>query len=442
VDAILERASQLKQEIVDFVLDAEGDLAVALETYVAEHGSSDQYDRSEQDRLIDAFLSEGRVGDQTPLDLFMTSQSDLSSGDRTLIEGWKRSFTGLFAIETISPEGMKLMNWLTAKHYQVLPQNEASRQEVLRFKSGDILLTRLAPIDPQTWIFSGPYTQMGNLGKPKLAVAIGNFKKNYKHHLYSDAPELLEEAWNSVAKYHQEFLEFFGHDEVTMSGYELNKKMNELQEKMTQERLAKAGIDQSKSLSELAADAGMTEAEFKEVAAEAGADSTAVSQLFEQGTGKMVMPKVELPAHLKKAEQLTAITHPRWGQMLLPNYSRFQNLLASEDWRTVEDANKLVHKYLEDPEINTFIWHRLAEQYPQQLEQILQEVLDRPNFHLTSDLDRLLEEYHKPLEPELPEIASVPVHLHNLFQDAVKEVNKSQSKSKNKKKASKGFGAS
>jgi hypothetical protein len=116
---------------------------------------------------------------------------------------------------------------------------------------------------------------------PKLAVAIGNFKENHKDALYSDAPDLLEQAWQSVAKYHQEFLDFFGSDEVTLPGYQLNKKINELQEVMTKRRLAAAGIDESKSLSEIAEEAGVTEEEMKAAAQEAGADSTAVSQLFD-----------------------------------------------------------------------------------------------------------------------------------------------------------------
>jgi len=36
VDEILERSHELKQALVDFVLDAEGDIAQALETYAAE----------------------------------------------------------------------------------------------------------------------------------------------------------------------------------------------------------------------------------------------------------------------------------------------------------------------------------------------------------------------------------------------------------------------
>lgn len=51
-----------------------------------------------------------------------------------------------------------------------------------------------------------------------------------------------------------------------------------------------------------------------------------------------------------------------------------------------------------------------------------------------------MKEFKKPTEPELPESASVPLHLHNLFQEAVLEVNKDKSKNKaSKKPSTKGF---
>jgi len=46
---------------------------------------------------------------------------------------------------------------------------------------------------------------------------------------------------------------------------------------------------------------------------------------------QMVMPKVDLPAELRKAERVTALSHPRWGQMFLATYSQFKILLEAED---------------------------------------------------------------------------------------------------------------
>jgi len=444
VDAILERSRELKQALIEFVLDAEGDLATSLESYVAAKSrpQGNRHDATyEQNLLIDSFVSEGKVGDKTPLDLFLESHPDLSEGDRTLVSSWQRSFIGLFAISQILPDGFELINWLTAKHYTVKPNDPLILEEMARLKEGDILQTRIAPVTDAYWMLSGPYMSMGRLGKPKLAVAIGNFKEHHKDALYSDAPDLLEQAWESVAEYHHQFLDFFGSDEVTLPGYQLNKKISELQELLTKRQLAAAGIDDSKSLSEIAEEAGVTEEELKAAAEEAGADSTAVSQLFDssQGKTKMVTPKVELPADLKKAEQVTVFTHPRWGQMFLPTYPQFKTILESEDWQNNKDTNKVVRKYLEDATINVFIWHKLAKAYPTQLEKVLQAFLERPEFKLERDLDALLQEHKKPLEPELPEIASVPLHLHNLFQEALTEVNKSKSKGKKKEQTARGF---
>ncbi|MEH2423941.1 MAG: hypothetical protein V7K48_24465 [Nostoc sp.] len=440
MDVILERSHQLKQALVDFVLDAEGELAQALETYAAEQLRRGSGDSTQQDLTIDSFLTAGKVGDKSPLELFIESHPNLDQSDRNLINSWHHSFIGLFAITNILPDGFELTNWLTDKRYIVKPNNVQTLQAISRLKVGEILLTRISPVTDSYWMFSGSYTIMGKLGKPKLAVAIGNFKENYKSNLYSDAPDLLEEAWQSVAQYHQQFVDFFGTDEITLPGYQLNKKIAEFQELITEQRFAAAGIDTSKSLAEMAETAGITDEEIKAAAEEFGADSNAVSQMFnsKNGNSKMVMPKVDLPAELKKAEQVTALSHPRWGQMFLPTYSKIQAILSAEDWLSVQGAEKLIRYYLEDKSINAFIWDRLAQQYPTQLENVLQKYLQRP-FHLESDLDALLQEFNKPIEPELPEIASVPIHLHNLFQEALGEVNKSKPKGKGQKKPAKGF---
>ena len=281
---------------------------------------------------------------------------------------------------------------------------------------------------------------LGKLGKPKLAVAIGNFRDNYKPSLYGDAPELLQQAWQSVAEYHQQFIDFFGSDEITMPGYQLNKKVAEFQDILMKQSLSNAGIDNTKSLAELAQDAGIDEAEITAAAKESGADAKVVSQLFDKKSpSKMVAPKIELPAELKKAEQVTSLSHPRWGQMFLPTYSKFKTLLEAQDWQSIEGAEKLIRYYLENPSINVFIWQRLSQQFSQPLEKVLQQFLELPDFKIDQLTALLQNKFNKPLEPEVPETASVPVHLNSLFEEAVAEVNKSKSKSKTSKKANSGF---
>jgi hypothetical protein len=442
VDSILQRAGELKQALSDYVLDAEGELATALEAFSAEQMKrSKQQDMHQRSLVIDRFIAEGYVENRTPIELFIEDQPDLTEDDRRIIQDWRRGFVGVFAVQRVYEDGFELMNWLTAKFYRVGFSSADNPAKMQRLQQDEIILTQIAPVYRQCWMFFSPPVQMGKLGKPKLAVAIGNFKDNYKNHLYSDAPELLAEAWKSVEKYHQEFTDFFGAAEIAMPGYQLNKKLAEFQEVMTQKRLAEAGIDDSKSLEELTAEAGVTQTEIEEAAVSMGADAKQVAQFFDgKGKAKMVAPKVDLPDRLKKAEQVTVLTHPRWGQVFLPTYHQFCSLLEAEDWTAVPNGSDLVHRYLRDPEVPAFVWYHLAQAYPQQLETVLRSVLDRPELDLKNGLDALLQEFDKSTDTELPEIASVPIHLHNLFQEAIQELSKDKGKEKSKGKRKTGAG--
>ena len=433
----LERALELKENLIDFVYDSSGAIAVALETYAADKGKKNSYGIKQQNLTVDLFLTEGKVEEQTPVELFL-AQNKLSSADSLLVKLWQQNFIGLFEIQAIEDDCYQLMNWLTAKTYRVYGHSGMSDKETSRWQPGEIILSLIAPINDRDWFFFSDRIIKGRLSQPKLAVAVGEFRDNYPEFLYADAPDLLAQAWESVVVYHQEFVDYFQSDCLTLPGYQLNRKIGELQQIMSQKKLAEAGIDDSKSLSELLQESGQTEAEFTEAATELGADAEAVSNLVENKQKlSMVTPKVELPPEIKQAESVTVFSHPKWGQTFLPTYEKFTSLLAQKNPGEAENSSLLIRKYLEQPEANYYVWQQLKQEYPQSLAQLLEEYLDRADFNLETDLDSLLLKYNKPATPQLPSIASVPIHLNNLFEAAVAQVQKTKSKSKKKKK--KGF---
>ena len=430
----IERALQLKENLIDFVYDAQGAIAVALETYAADKGTKNSYGIKQQNLTVDLFLTQGQVRDRTPLDLFI-EQSDLFTQDNSLVKLWHGNIIGLFELQAIEADCYRLMNWLTAKTYKVYGHSKMPEKETSRWQPGEIILAIIAPINEREWFFFGDRIIKGRLNQPKLAVAIGEFRDNYPESLYADAPQLLEQAWESVAVYHQEFVDYFGSDRITMPGYKLNQKIAELQQIMSRKKLADAGIDDDKSLSQLLAESGKTEEEFTQAATEFGADTEAVaSAIKNKDKLSMITPKVDLPPEIKQAESVTVFSHPSWGQMFLPTYEKLTSLLTSEDLEAAE-GNLLVRKYLEQPEANYYVWQQLKQQYPQALEKLLSSYLNA-NFSL-DELDKLLLKYDKSSTPKLPAIASVPIHLNNLFEAAVAQVQKTKTKSKKKKK--KGF---
>ena len=438
----LERAQTLKQALLDFVLDAEGELASALEAFIAEQLavlSNGLFRESAQvDAAVEMFAMQATVAGRTVLEWFLESEPQLSEGECLLVKNWGKSFIGLFAVQTLG-DSLDLRNWLTAKTYSV--KISSTEQDALkRAIVGEIILTRILPLNLEEWMLSGPRVLLGKLGKPKLAVAIGNFKTHHKSDLYADASELLEAAWLSVEERHQSFIDFFGGDEVTLPGHQLSQRLTDFQTATTQAHLKAAGIDANTSLKDLADQAGLDPTELAENVP-AGMPEKMISQVLEKATSpNMVMPPVEVPAHLKTANSVTVFTHPRWGQVFIAEYEEIKTLLKSKPLEIMPDHRNRFRQLIESPEAKSFVWQRLAQQYPVQLEQWLSQILERPNFNIEQDLDTFLKESNKSLAPELPETASVPQHLHDLFQDAFLEVNRAQSKGRGKSPSQKKAG--
>lgn len=445
MDNILIRANDLYQELSDFILEADGDVAVYLEEFSSLHLSrlsKSQYQGNQDNQMVlSMFASESRIKNKTPIELFIENQNNLSTTDINLLINWQKSFVGLFSVKENSPTGLHLTNTMTDKDYHIKIKNSHEQQQLSRVKPGEILLTRISPLDDKNWIFSGPLTLMGRLGKPKLAVAIGNFKQNYPSHLYGDAPELLKEAWLSVEYYHQQFINFFEYDEITLTGRELEIKLSEFQEVLVNSRLASAGIDNSESLQKIIDESDIDRGEIIESAETIDVDAQKVTNLLDnQVTSKMVTPKIDLPQEILKAPKVTVISHPRWGQIFLTDYEKLKSNFENSDFQSNPGQEKIIKDYLKKPEVSAYIFFRLREKYSPQLEKVLQNVLQTPNFSLINDLNQVLEKYNKILSPELPEIASVPIHLNNLFEEALLEVNsKKQSKRKGKTKGKTGF---
>lgn len=451
----IEQQMALQQQLIDFVMDAEDEGAIALESFSAQQLSRwakppfSGVNRTEL--AVVMFAAEGTipcendgvVTQRSVIDAFIQNTPSLNATQQDCLQQWKRSFNGLFVVDAVVDGRYTLTNWLTQKQYNVYANSEQPDETLNRMRVGEMMIARIMPVDisdVQSWTFSGPLTLLGKLGKPKLAVAIGNFRQWFPTHLYGDAPALKEAAWESVREQHADFLELFGSEKAVMSGHELNKKLQTYQAQSTEKKLAEAGLDSNKSIKELAQDAGVSKEDMDEAMASLGTEEKVAANLLDRKKSlKMVMPKVDLPEDLRRAERVTAFAHPRWGQTFLKSYAQLEELLAANE--DAEAIDRLVLKHLEDERAILPVWERLAADYGAPLEAALRRVLNNSAFVIEDDLEGVLASYGKEIAPTLPDTASVPIHLHNLFQDALKAVGKSEKKKSGKKKKKSGFGA-
>ncbi|EDX84522.1 hypothetical protein S7335_2219 [Synechococcus sp. PCC 7335] len=450
----LQNYPALKEQVVDFVFDAEDEIAVSLEKF-----SAKQLSRWASPKLVgldraelatDMFITEGQIRGQPVIQQFLATDSVLASEVQAWLSQWTDSFTGLFEVTGVDSadeevggigDRYQLMNWLTEKSYSVYPNTLQSTDMLKRLKIGEIVLARLVPLTADEWTFAGSITLLGKLGKPKLAVAIGNFKKWFPEQLYGDAPELKEAAWDSVKQQYEDFIDIFGPTPVTLPGKELNEKLQTYQQESAEKQLASAGIDSDKSFLEMAKAQNLSDAEIDEALAAVGDDNKAAKAILTSKQSlKMVMPKVELPDNLRKAQSVTVFSHPRWGQSFLPDYHRLETLanIAKSD-RTEENTaelRSLVLKYLEGEQANAHVWQHIQANFGETVEPLVQELMASPKLNIQTDFEKMLASYDKLLTPTLPESANVPIHLHNLFQDALKKVGKSAGQEKSAKKKS------
>jgi hypothetical protein len=440
-DPLFVRAGVLWSAIIDSIHSSAGSMATSLDSFSARQLiRSPQLDPGQRKLFTHRFAIEGEVEGKTPLELFLATQPDLTLADRQLISSWRRSFVALVEIVQIFPNGLEVMNWLTAKHYRIQFTDESSQAAMGRLKVGEIIIAQLSPVRDIDWAILAPWVALGRLGRPKLAVAVGAFRQNYPHYLYSDAPASLAAAWESVAVYHDRFVEFFGSDEITMPGTQLQTRIGEFQTWLIAKQLDSAGVDRSKSLAELATEAGMAEEDLSALDTTPEGTEPNATKDRKQSLEQMVMPPVELPAHLKTATAVTALSHPYWGQMFLADYPQLVALLTPINPQYTPSDLNFIRKCIADPVMNAFVWRRLATQFPQQLQTAIGQIFELPNFNVSTDLDSILIKFNKYLEPDLPDLASVPIHLHELFQAAVRDVSKDKVKSKSLPKKG-GFGA-
>ncbi len=352
----LKRAEQLKQELTEFATS--GPLREEYERqrqlFLEFAAPSDEH---EAESVLDWFIFEW-LDDygQSAIDYFLSEREDLSEEDQETLLDWEDSINSAFEIRSLAKNSLRLKDLESDDTFDVVT---IASLDGSPFKRGQYIVTRLLPLGDK-YIFSGLQFVMPDQESAEMWLEM---RRAFDE---MDSPEAIEQAQREQCR---AFCDLFGRDEMTVSSNELKPTLQKFQNYLLTERRDP--------------ETGMTAAE-----------------VFRQEFGReLQVPEMPpLPAPLADAVEVTILCDDFDGIVLLPDYTKFRSIFESSNPdKDVPDWRDLVWKYIKDPDIPIVAFERIAEQFPQRVEEVLRKTLDDKNFSL-DHLYAVLLHYKEPVE--------------------------------------------
>jgi len=350
-------ADRLRRQLEEFVTT--GPLREVFEeqrdTYFKEFAEPDADD---WEGVLDWFLfdwfddsGEGVVGH------FLTSNDALRQEERDILLEWQDSLNSAFQIRSVSKTSLSVRDLESGYDLDVTLTKPESHK---LFKKGEYVVARLLPLGDHI-ILSG---LQFILPDKKTALAWLELRDKIDE-LHS--PEEIEKAIHESCT---AFCDLFGGDELTVPSNNLMPTLKRFQEYLLTERRDP--------------ETGTTIAErFR---AELGRDLD-MSDLGALPSGMF-----------EEAQDVTILCDDFDGIVVLPDFSRFKHVFATDDpEKTIPDWKDLVWTYIKNPDIPIVAFERVAEQQPRRVEKALRVVLNDNDFSL-EHLYAVLLHYKEPVD--------------------------------------------
>jgi hypothetical protein len=349
-----DRAERLKIELVEFATKGE-----LKDEYELQHKiffeAAQPDDEHENESVLDWFLYDWfDENGEGVIVRYLDTQPDLDEPDREILLDWQDSINSVFEIRSTSKNSLQLRDLDSGDLYTV-----RTGLDHAPFKRGQFIIARLLPLGDDL-ILSGLQFLM-----PDRESALAWLEMSRAFDAF-DSPEAIEKAQREQVA---AFCELFGCDELTVASSKLNSTLERFQRYVITERRDP--------------ETGMTPAErFRK---ELGQDLT--------------MPALPpLPEPVAGAGEVTILCDDFDGIVLLPDFSRFKRVFATDEpERQVPDWKDLVWTYIKNPDIPIVAFERVAEQFPLRVEKILRSLIGDKEFSL-EHLYAVLLHYKQPVD--------------------------------------------
>lgn len=359
LDRLVERAGDLKGELVAYGLERRWDRARAAAFEVAARSGADE----EFDGIaaMDRFLLEHRLPDgRTVLERFVAARGDLPRAERDMLLGWRDVVEGMFEIEGRDGDALIAVNVVDELTYRIYAT--AGPKVFDPLLPGGVLVGRLVPL-ADAWLVTGAMVTYAAADADVLYPIAAEQAMRHPELCFRN-PDKLALARAIEADHRRVFVEHFGADLVVLPGSQVRDRLNEFWRRLG------GGED---------LDSGWA----------LGADY----------------------AGLGEARTVALIYDEHDGFGIYAEFGRLRETIADPALLAQPERREFVADYLHDPTVSPLPFRRLAARYPDGLDAALARVLKRPGFCWARDGETLMRRIKPEFVHPLPRTAPLGERL-------------------------------
>lgn len=355
--SLLKTAYQIKQKLIAYALENYRSIYDSLEAEIY----PDSPTELERLALQDWFALEYILPNHRTILSHFISESTLET-EIIIAQQWGIVLHGVFHVRQILGDNhFELMNLVNDVAYTVA----SNPDDELVLEKGEYILARLIP-HQDYHLFSGVIDRLATRKKNELYELVSEIQLTDPKMAFIDNLDRIEMAYQIQRDEREDFITFFGADEILINGSELEDKMKEFYHY----RFFQKKQD----------------------------DGNTIAKTFQDRYHQSPLPpQFDFIENLEHEKEIGVIYDATEGLVLLLKYGRFLEIFQREDFKRIKNFKQLVCGYLDDNNISSLPFRRMAQKYPEQSVEVYKAVLKRKYFRLDKDLPKLIERY-KPME--------------------------------------------
>lgn len=307
--------------------------------------------------------------DNRCLDLFnKTLENDY---EKSIIKGWENFVFSIFKLKKEDEKNYTLLNLGNNQKYYVSKESINEELDISEY-----LIARLLPIDKDLYIFSNIIYKLDIDENTHIYNLVAQFELDYPQAAFLDNKNKIESSYRIQAMEYEDFVEFFGNDEIIAKGSEISGKLKEFYHYRYFQKKDK--------------ESGKT-----------------IAKIFREKYGvHPELPIINFPEEVTQLEEVGIVYDLVEGLNLFPWYGIFSEIFNNEDFRNIPGYKECVMEYLKSESISTLPFKKVLKRNPEAFANVFKDILNRKRFNIPEDFNKLMEKYkisfiNRSLEPSV-----------------------------------------